>query len=152
PRKGGGRKTLLPPRREDLRSPFPLAGEGRGGGSAGEKAPTGRPPSRRRRGGPLPPGGEGSITARVGGPKAGDPDAAEALWRRYFARLVGLARARLAATRRLGADADEEDAALSAFNSFCDGAARGRFPILGDRDDLWRLLVVLTSRKVSAQV
>ena len=43
--------------------------------------------------------------------------------------------------------ADEEDVALSAFDSFCRGAQRGRFPQLDDRDNLWRLLVVITSRK-----
>jgi DNA-directed RNA polymerase specialized sigma24 family protein len=48
--------------------------------------------------------------------------------------------------------ADEEDAALSAFDSFCRGAARGRYPRLGDRDDLWRLLVVLTERKAFDQI
>jgi DNA-directed RNA polymerase specialized sigma24 family protein len=39
--------------------------------------------------------------------------------------------------------------ALSAFDSFCRGAARGHFPRLSDRDDLWRLLVVITARKAS---
>jgi len=37
--------------------------------------------------------------------------------------------------------------ALSAFASFCAGVEQGRFPQLADRDDLWRLLVVLTARK-----
>jgi DNA-directed RNA polymerase specialized sigma24 family protein len=37
--------------------------------------------------------------------------------------------------------------ALSAFDSFCRGAARGRYPRLTDRDGLWRLLVVITARK-----
>ena len=40
---------------------------------------------------------------------------------------------------------------MSAFNSFCAGAARGKFPQLADRDDLWRLLVVITARKAMAQ-
>ncbi len=40
---------------------------------------------------------------------------------------------------------------MSAFESLCAGLARGRFPQLSDRDDLWRLLVVITSRKVMAQ-
>ena len=44
--------------------------------------------------------------------------------------------------------ADEEDAALSAFASFCRCAQLGRFPQLLDRDDLWQVLVVLTARKV----
>jgi DNA-directed RNA polymerase specialized sigma24 family protein len=77
--------------------------------------------------------------------EAGDRDAAQALWERYFQRLVGLARVKLRGARR--AVADEEDVALSAFDSFCRGAERGRFPALGDRNDLWRLLVVITERK-----
>jgi DNA-directed RNA polymerase specialized sigma24 family protein len=43
--------------------------------------------------------------------------------------------------------AGPEDVALSAFDSFCRGAEQGRFPQLGDRDDLWRLLFVITERK-----
>ncbi len=38
--------------------------------------------------------------------------------------------------------------ALSAFHSFCDRAGRGQFPQLADRDDLWRLLATITTRKV----
>src|SRR4051812_34524267 len=77
--------------------------------------------------------------------KAGDPNAAKPLWDGYFARLVALARARLRALPR--AAADEEDVALSAFDSFCRGAGEGRFPRLDDRDDLWQVLFVLTTRK-----
>jgi DNA-directed RNA polymerase specialized sigma24 family protein len=88
---------------------------------------------------------EGSVTLWIGRLRAGDPDAAGPLWERYFQRLVGLARARLrGAPRRVS---DEEDVALSAFESFCRAAAEGRFPRLGDRDDLWRLLVTFTARK-----
>ena len=96
--------------------------------------------------------GDGSITRCVGDLKAGDQAAAQVLWERYFDHLVRLARRRLAISRRGGADEDEEDAALSAFDSFCAGLAGGRFPRLVDRDDLWRLLVVITARKASAQV
>jgi len=95
---------------------------------------------------------QGSITHWIDELKAGDEAAAQPLWERYFARLVLLARAKLRATRRPSPVEDEEDAALSAFNSFCAGAARGRFPLLSDRDDLWRLLVVITARKACAQV
>jgi DNA-directed RNA polymerase specialized sigma24 family protein len=94
----------------------------------------------------------GSITRCVDDLKAGDQAAAQVLWERYFDHLVRLARRRLAITNRAGADEDEEDAALSAFDSFCAGLAGGRFPQLEDRDDLWRLLVVITARKASAQV
>ena len=65
----------------------------------------------------------------------------------------GPGRSLLRSSVRRGHDAasDEEDAALSAFDSLCAGLARGRFPQLADRDDLWRLMVVTTTRKVRAQ-
>ena len=95
---------------------------------------------------------DGSVTRWIGDLKAGGDSAAQHLWERYFHRLVHLARARLRSARRAGAIEDEEDAALSAFDSFCRGAAHGRFPQLADRDDLWRLLVVITVRKVFGQL
>jgi DNA-directed RNA polymerase specialized sigma24 family protein len=97
------------------------------------------------------PTDDGSVTLWISDLKAGDTAAAQPLWDRYFDRLVSLARARLRVTRRPGAVEDEEDAALSAFDSLCAGAARGRFPNLADRDDLWRILVVITARKVVDQ-
>jgi DNA-directed RNA polymerase specialized sigma24 family protein len=93
---------------------------------------------------------DGSVTRWLGLLQAGDPAAAQQLWERYFRRLVGLARARLHGTPRRAAD--EEDVALSAFDSFCRNAERGRFPQLADRDSLWRLLVTLTARKAAHQV
>jgi DNA-directed RNA polymerase specialized sigma24 family protein len=87
----------------------------------------------------------GSVTVWLERLKAGDPSAAKPLWDGYFARLVALARARLRSLPR--AAADEEDVALSAFDSFCRGAAAGRFPRLDDRDDLWQVLFVITTRK-----
>jgi DNA-directed RNA polymerase specialized sigma24 family protein len=95
---------------------------------------------------------DGSVSGWIGDLKAGGDSAAQHLWERYFHRLVHLARARLRAVRRAGAVADEEDAALSAFDSFCRGATGGRFPQLADRDGLWRLLVVITLHKVMGQV
>jgi DNA-directed RNA polymerase specialized sigma24 family protein len=98
------------------------------------------------------PEGDGSVSRWLGDLKDGDLAAAQPLWERYFDRLVRLAGARSrTAQRRPSADADGEDAALSAFDSFCAGAVRGRFPQLADRDELWRLLVVITARKVQAQ-
>jgi DNA-directed RNA polymerase specialized sigma24 family protein len=96
-------------------------------------------------------GDEGSVTHWLGELKVGDREAAQPLWDRYFQRLVVLARARLRAMHVATADADEEDAALSAFKSFCAGAERGRFPQLSDRDNLWRLLVTITKRKALDQ-
>jgi DNA-directed RNA polymerase specialized sigma24 family protein len=90
---------------------------------------------------------DGSVTRWLGQLQAGDPAAVQQLWERYFRRLVGLARKRLGdAPRRV---ADEEDVALSAFDSFCRNAEAGRFPDLLDRDGLWRLLMVITVRKAA---
>jgi DNA-directed RNA polymerase specialized sigma24 family protein len=93
---------------------------------------------------------EGSVSRWIEVLKGGDATAAQPLWERYFHRLVGLARTKLPEGRRRAAD--EEDVALSAFQSFFRGAEAGRFPQLADRDDLWRLLVTLTARKAYDQV
>jgi DNA-directed RNA polymerase specialized sigma24 family protein len=90
---------------------------------------------------------QGSVTRWIVQLRAGDQAAADPLWQRYFERLVALARARL--TRAPRRAADEEDVALSAFHSFCRAAERGRFAKLDDREDLWRLLVTLTTRKAA---
>lgn len=86
-----------------------------------------------------------SVTAWLVSLREGDHDAAQKLWRRYIEDLLRLARARLRGAGR--AVADEEDAALDALDSFFRGARLGRYPRLDDRDDLWRLLVVITERK-----
>jgi len=96
----------------------------------------------------MPSEEDGSITCWIDQLRAGDQAAAQPLWERYFQRLVGLARVKL----RAGGDSDEEDAALSAFQSFFQGAAQGRFPRLDDRHDLWRLLVTITARKAADQI
>jgi DNA-directed RNA polymerase specialized sigma24 family protein len=90
---------------------------------------------------------DGSVTYWLGQLQAGDPAAAQQLWELYFRRLVGLARQKLRGLPRRAAD--EEDVALSAFESFCRGAECGQFPRLDDRDNLWQLLVVITARKAA---
>jgi DNA-directed RNA polymerase specialized sigma24 family protein len=92
------------------------------------------------------------VTRWLGDLKTGGDAAAQHLWERYFQRLVHLARQKLQAARERRAVEDEEDAALSAFDSFCRGVARGRFPRLTDRDDLWRILIVITVRKAYDQI
>jgi RNA polymerase sigma factor (sigma-70 family) len=87
----------------------------------------------------------GSVTTWLEQLRAGNRDAAQQLWERYLSRLIRLARSKLHGLRR-GA-ADEEDVALSAFDSFYRAAEQGRFPQLGDRNNLWELLVVITIRK-----
>ena len=90
---------------------------------------------------------DGSVTRWIDQVQAGNPNAVRELWRRYFSRLVALARQKLRHAPRRAAD--EEDVALSAFESFCRHAEEGRFPDLLDRDGLWRLLVVMTARKAN---
>ncbi len=90
------------------------------------------------------------MTCWVAALKAGDAAAAQPLWERYHRRLVGLARRKLESSRRRGAD--EEDVVQDAFHSFFKGVAGGRFPRLDDRDNLWRLLVVITARKALDQL
>jgi DNA-directed RNA polymerase specialized sigma24 family protein len=93
---------------------------------------------------------EHSVTRWVSDLKAGDrSEAARLLWQRYFERLARLAQGRLQRAAR--GPADGEDVALSVFDSFFQGVAAGRFPDLGNRDDLWRLLVTITARKAHNQ-
>src|SRR4051812_29407487 len=104
-----------------------------------------RQPGRRRGGRDPTMRSEDSITRWLQQLKDGDREAARQLWEQYRQRLVSLARDRLHDVRR-GA-ADEEDVALGAFDSFHRGVQAARFPRLDDRDDLWRVLVVITVRK-----
>jgi RNA polymerase sigma factor (sigma-70 family) len=90
---------------------------------------------------------EGSVSRWLGPLQQGDPAAVQQLWERYFLSLVKLARQRLRPAPPRGADA--EDVALSAFDSFCRNAEQGRFPELHDRDNLWRVLAVITARKAA---
>lgn len=79
----------------------------------------------------------------------GDAEAANKIWNDYFSKLVRLAR------RKLGGipnrDSDEEDIAISAMNSFYQGLAQHKFDHIHNRDDLWKLLVTITVRKVTAK-
>ena len=88
-----------------------------------------------------------SVSLWIVGIQRGDPVAARRLWERYYARLVRFARRRIdGQPRRV---ADEEDIAISAFESFCKAARMGRFPDLADREGLWRLLLTMTARKAT---
>src|SRR5215472_2201916 len=86
-----------------------------------------------------------SVTLWISQVKGGERAGVRRLLERYFQRLVQLARSRFQG--RPGLVGYDEDVALSAFKSLCLGAEQGRFPQLADRDDLWRLLALLTIRK-----
>jgi DNA-directed RNA polymerase specialized sigma24 family protein len=86
-----------------------------------------------------------SITFFLNRLQEGDRGAAQHLWERYYHRLIHLARSKLRDAPRRAAD--EEDVALSSFDSFCRDAEAGRFPRLQDRNDLWQVLALITTGK-----
>ena len=89
-----------------------------------------------------------SVTCWIDQLSAGNGPATEQLWRHISTRLQEFALQRLdPQTRRRY---DEDDAANSAFHSLCRGLAEGRLEA-ENRDALWGLLAVITSRKISAQ-
>ena len=89
------------------------------------------------------------VTVWLRGLADGDELAIEQIWRKYYDQLVRLARRKLMdANRRM---ADEEDIAISTFESFCRGATAGRFPQLSDREDLWKILVTIAAIKAIRQ-
>ncbi len=91
-----------------------------------------------------------SVTAWIGDLKNGESAASQKIWERYFSQLVRVAARRLgSAPRRI---ADEEDVAVSVFESLCRGAAAGRFKQLQDRDDLWKLLTAIARMKAVDQI
>lgn len=81
----------------------------------------------------------------------GDDQAAQRLWDRYFARMVRLAKRKFDAIGINRRAADEEDIAQGAMISFFRRAADGQFD-LGDREELWKLLVTITIRKAYAEM
>lgn len=86
-----------------------------------------------------------SVTQWIEDLKQGDEEAAARLWERYFQQMVHAARRKLG--RNTLAAGDEEDVALSAFDSLCRGAVKGNFSRLNDRLDLWPLLLTITAQK-----
>lgn len=76
----------------------------------------------------------------------GESRATQQLWQEFFDRLVVFASRKLRGTPR--AMSDEEDIALSALKSLCLGLQRGKISAIDNRESLWRLLLVITSRKV----
>lgn len=92
---------------------------------------------------------EPPITDYIARAKDRDPEAEEAIWNHYFARVLRLSHSRMLALQ--GVVYDEEDAAVSALRSLFRGIQSNRFPELHDRQNLWRILVLITKRKLRAQ-
>ena len=82
--------------------------------------------------------------------KTQDDEAAQRLYQRYVEQLKAFARKMLrSASRRV---VDEEDIANVALNSVFQGIREGRFHKLGDRNDLWQILMMLADRKAIDQL
>lgn len=91
-----------------------------------------------------------SITLWIADLKVKDDDQAQQeIWKRYFRRLIGLARFKLGDAPRRAED--EEDVAVSALHCFFAGVGDGKFPELQDRTNLWPLLAKITARKAMNQ-
>lgn len=97
----------------------------------------------------MPAENEGTITDFFVQLRSGDETAANKLWAYFFPQLLGLARKTLG--HRPGGMADAEDAVQSAFVSFWQRTERGEFEGELNRDNLWSLLGVITSRKAMKQ-
>ena len=90
------------------------------------------------------------VTGLIRKVRQGDDTAAQELWNRYSEQIVEVARRSLKdSSRRVQ---DEEDVAVIAFRSLLAGITAGRFPELDHRDQLWRLLMVITTRKAAAAI
>ncbi len=88
-----------------------------------------------------------SVTGWIADLKSGSDEAVEKVVARYYDPIVRLVGKRLSA--RVRRSRDEEDIALSAFDSFVRRAREGGFAQLEDRNDLWRLLVTISFRKAA---
>ena len=93
----------------------------------------------------------GSVTRLCLDLRSDDPVVREAaarlIWQRYFRELLALARNHL--SERIRRRADEEDVLQSMFQSFVARQTReSASPAPTNRDNLWRLLVTITLRKV----
>ncbi len=92
---------------------------------------------------------EDHITAWISELKDGDEQAAQILWEKYVTQLISLIRRHLDSRQRRVSD--EDDIVTSAFFSFYRRATANQFPQLNDREDLWKILVTITFRKVYKQ-
>lgn len=91
-----------------------------------------------------------SVTVWFDRLRDGDPDAAAALWARYFERLTAVARSHLQSRHRRVAD--EEDIAAEVLHALCRSAQHERLPSIESRDDLWRMLLCWTRHGVIEHV
>lgn len=88
----------------------------------------------------------GSVTLWLNKLKKGDRGAAEAIWNRYYPRVLQIASSNL--DRRRDRAIEGEDIAQSTFRNVFLAFSNGNLSELGNRDDLWRLLFVSTLNRL----
>jgi hypothetical protein len=88
----------------------------------------------------------GSVSHWLRGLKAGDRSAVDAIWHRYYERVVQFAERKM----KINPDraVDGEDIAQLAMQRLCLNVSTGRYPDLDDREQLWDLLVVFTLNRI----
>ncbi len=91
---------------------------------------------------PKKPASDATLLVRF---RAGDEDAATALYTRYARQLLSLANRNTAET--LGSRVDPEDIVQSIFRTFFRRAAQGHYQI-PDGEELWKLLLIIALNKV----
>ena len=89
------------------------------------------------------------ITVWINQLKQGDPRSQQEIWAAYHKRLLLVISQKLRELKMR--EFDQEDVALSAFNSFFRAVKEQRVPKLDDRFDLWKVLVIIAARKGYAQ-
>ena len=78
----------------------------------------------------------------------GDKCAQEILFKKFFSRLISLAKSKMHEMNTV--PRDEEDVAVSAFRSFCSGIEGGEFSV-DNEGELWAILFTITTRKACAE-
>jgi len=88
----------------------------------------------------------GSVSNWLKELKTGDQNAVEAIWNRYYQRVVEFAIRKM----KINPDRaiDGEDIAQLTMHRFCLNATSGNYPDLDDRQQLWDLLVVYTLNRI----
>jgi len=89
------------------------------------------------------------VTAWLNQLAAGDSDAARQLFEHFCTRLQSIAKQRL--SPRIRRCYNEEDAALSAFQSLFSGVNKKRFEFR-DRNSFWGLLLAISERKITNRI
>ncbi|MCU0981251.1 MAG: ECF-type sigma factor [Pirellulaceae bacterium] len=89
-----------------------------------------------------------SITSWLNALRRGDSEAARNLWGHYFKRVLRLARRNLAGRNRATV-VDEEDVAVGVLGELFVKLREGGYRDLGNRDELWQRLVVITIRQAA---